>query len=227
VGQTEAVPRRGTLRRWAGAAFFALACALGHAPIQALGPVVAERELNAGVIAAAPVDTAAAAKRRAEERKRQEGEAKTPRTKLRAHFTSAEDRERESDEGSAKAEAERLRLVRRYISLNMSLESVRVAAGERSGKSTERVFGTVVNKGARTLRRVKVRIYFLDGSGRRIGELECSPGPVTDVPNGGNTLSPLRPGSRRDFACDVEASAPSGWSEQVQAEIVDIEFSDK
>jgi hypothetical protein len=55
---------------------------------------------------------------------------------------------------------------------------------------------------------VTVRVYFLDGSGRRIGEKEFSPVLVTEFSFDDNT--PLRPGYRKDFGYNVEDDAPSG-----------------
>jgi septal ring factor EnvC (AmiA/AmiB activator) len=48
----------------------------------------------------------------------------------------------------AEAQAERLRSIRAYVSSNLSLESVRVAPGERFGRTVDGVFGTIVNNGA-------------------------------------------------------------------------------
>ena len=211
---------------WGGTAFVALACALGQTPIQAYSGSLALIPCEVRIATAAP-DTATAAGARAEEKKRQQDQLKTPRTKLRAHFTSAEDKKRETDESKAGAEAkaERLRLSHQYISSSMSLERVRVEAGENPRTSTGSVFGSVVNEGTRTIRKVTVRIYFLDGSGQRIGEMKCFPVLVTDVSKGGERL--LRPGHRGDFGCTVKGNAPPGWAKRVQAEIVDIEFSDE
>jgi hypothetical protein len=131
---------------------------------------------------------------------------------------------RTADDARAKAdaEAERLRSIRAYVSSNLSLERVRVAAGERFGRTVDGVFGTIVNNGAKELRKVTVRVYFVDNVGRRIGEKEFLPVLVTEFSIGDNT--PLRPGYRKDFGYNVEDDAPSGWVKKIEAEIVDIEF---
>jgi hypothetical protein len=57
-----------------------------------------------------------------------------------------------------------------YIVRYVALQDVRVAPGERFGRPELGAFATLVNRGTRTLNKVRVRIYFLDSSGRRIGE---------------------------------------------------------
>ena len=75
-----------------------------------------------------------------------------------------------------KAEREwKLEQVRAYVKEGLSLENVRVAPGERFGQTVRGVFGTIVNRGARTLRKVEVRVYFLDADRRRIGEKDYAP----------------------------------------------------
>lgn len=136
-----------------------------------------------------------------------------------------EKRKAEEAQAKSEAEAKRLRSIRAYASSNLSLEHVRVAAGEQFGRTVDGVFGTIVNNGTKTLSRVTVRFYFLDTAGRRVGEKDFSPVFVTKYSIGDNT--PLRPGYRKDFGYNVEDDAPSGWSKRVEAEIVDLEFLDK
>lgn len=59
-----------------------------------------------------------------------------------------------------------------YMQGQVALENERVDKGSRFGREVVGVFGTLVNKGERTLQKVKVRVYFLDSAGRRIGEEE-------------------------------------------------------
>ncbi len=199
--------------------FAALGSALGQAMIQAIGPGFMERELNTRAreqydlysvllpyrvrISAAQASPEAASRMREEREKRKAQEA----------------------QAKAEAEAKRLRSVRAYVSSDLSLERVRVAAGEHFGRAVDGVFGTIVNKGAKALRKVTVRFYFLDSAGRRIGEKDFSPVLVTDFAIGDNT--PLRPGYRKDFGYNVEDDAPTRWSKRVEAEIVDVEFLEK
>lgn len=199
--------------------FAALGSALGEAMIQAIGPGFIERELNTRAreqydlyavlvpyrvrISTEPASTEAVARMREEREKRTADEARA----------------------KAEAEAERLRSIRAYVSANLPLEGVRVAAGERFGRTVDGVFGTIANNGAESLRKVTVRIYFLDNAGRRIGEKDFSPVLVTEFSIGDNT--PLRSGYRKDFGYSVEDDAPSGWAKKIEAEIVDIEFLEK
>lgn len=199
--------------------FAALGSKLGEAMIQAIGPGFIERELNTRAreqydlyavlvpyrvrISTEPASAEAVARMRAELEKR----------------TAEESR------AKAEAEAERLRSLRAYVASNLSLESVRVAPGERFGRTVDGVFGTIVNNGAESLRKVTVRIYFLDNAGRRVGEKDFSPVLVTNFPIGDNT--PLRPGYRKDFGYNVEDDAPSGWAKKIEAEIVDIDLLEK
>ena len=119
-----------------------------------------------------------------------------------------------------------LRSLRNYISSSLSLENLRVADGEKFGQRVDGVFGTIVNNGTKTLRKVTIRVYFLDNDGTRIGEKDFSPvlagGLFSFVDD-----SPLRPGYRKDFGFNVEDDAPSGWARRVKGEIAEVEFSEK
>jgi hypothetical protein len=68
----------------------------------------------------------------------------------------SEKRKAAEAQAKAEAEAERLRSIRAYASINLSLEGIRVSAGERFGRTVDGVFATIVNNGARTLRKVTV-----------------------------------------------------------------------
>jgi len=199
--------------------FAAIGSALGEALIQAVGPGFIERELNTRAreqydlyavlipyrvrISTEPATPKAVAKMREEREKRKAEEARA----------------------KAGAEAARLEVVRAYVASGLSLEGVHVAPGKRFGKTVDGIFGTIVNNGKKTLTKVTVRFYFLDNTGRRIGEKEFSPVLVTAFSIGDNT--PLRPGYRKDFGYNAKDDAPSGWSKQVEAEIVELEFSEK
>jgi hypothetical protein len=199
--------------------FAALGTTLGKAMIQAVGPGFIEREMNTKArerydlyamfvpyrarISTEPASAEAVARIRETRKKQRADEARE----------------------KAKAEAERLRSIRAYFSSNLSLENVRVAPGERFGRTVDGVFGTIENNGTRSLRKVTVRIYFLDNTGRRIGEKDFSPVLVTQFSIGDE--APLRPGYRKDFGYNVEDDAPSGWAKRIEAEIVDIDFLEK
>jgi hypothetical protein len=130
--------------------FAALGSALGEAMIQAIGPGFIDRELNTRAreqydvysflvpyrvrISTEPASLEAVARMREESEKRKAAEA----------------------QAKAEAEAERLRSIRAYASINLSLEGIRVSAGERFGRTVDGVFATIVNNGARTLRKVTV-----------------------------------------------------------------------
>ena len=122
-------------------------------------------------------------------------------------------------------EQQKREIARQYISEGLKLENVRVATGERFGRSEVGVFGTIVNGGAKTLSQVKVRVYFLDSGGRRIGEKDYSPVLVTTLGIGDNT--PLRPGYRKDFGYSLRDYAPSGWAKEIEAEIIEIAFQEE
>lgn len=199
--------------------FAALGTSLGQAMVQAIGPGFIERELNTRAreqydlyavlvpyrvrISTAPASAETVARAREERDRRRVDEARV----------------------QAEAEAERLRSIGAYVASNLALEMVRVAPGERFGRTVDAVFGTIVNNGVKTLRKVTVRIFFLDNAGRRIGEKDFSPVLITEFSIGDNT--PLRSGYRKDFGYSVEDDAPSGWAKKIEAEIVDIEFMEK
>jgi hypothetical protein len=119
---------------------------------------------------------------------------------------------------------EKLEKVRSYLKAGLSLENIRVAPGERFGQAVTGVFGTIVNRGARTLRKVEIRVYFLDAQRSRIGEKDYMPVLVTDFSFGDS--SPLRPGYRKDFSYSVGKDAPTGWAKAVEVEIVGVEFAE-
>lgn len=199
--------------------FAALGSALGKAMIQMIGPGFIERELNTRAREQYDLYTVLVPYR-----VRISTEPARPEVVARMR-EERENRRAEEAQAKAEAEAECLRSIRAYASSNLSLVHVRVAAGERFGRTVDGVFGTIVNNGTKTLRKVTVRFYFLDSAGRRIGEKNFSPVLVTEFSIGDNT--PLRPGYRKDFGCNVEDDAPSGWSKRVEAEIVDLEFLDR
>lgn len=112
---------------------------------------------------------------------------------------------------------------RTYIISDLMVENLRVAPSERWGKTGSAVFGTIVNKGNKTLNEVTIRVYFLDAEGKRIGEHIYHPVLVTRFSSGDQY--PLRPSYRKDFGYYVEDVAPSGWSKRIEGEIIDIEFA--
>ncbi len=120
----------------------------------------------------------------------------------------------------AYADPERLSSTRAYAFSNLSLENVRVTEDQTSRRTLYAVFGTIVNNGPDTLRRVTVRVYFLNNAGQRIAAKDFSPVLVTEFSSDDST--PLRPGSRKDFGYSVDDAAPSGWARQIEAEVVDL-----
>ena len=196
--------------------FSALGAMLGQAMIQAVAPGMIERELNTQ--ARVRYDLLAMV---IPYRVRVTTEAASPEALAGIREREAAQRA-EEERAEAEAEAARLSVVRDYVAFSLSLEGVRVAQGERFGQAVDGVFGTLVNNGTQSLRVVRVRFYFLDADGRRVGEKEFAPILVTEFSFGDNT--PLRPGYRKDFGYNVEEDAPSGWAKRVEAEIVDVEF---
>ena len=109
-----------------------------------------------------------------------------------------------------------------YASQHLALEDIRVGKGEQYGQEVIALFGTLANRGSKSLQLVTLRVYFLDVAGRRIGEKEFSPVLVSEFSIGDNT--PLRPGYRRDFSYRLDPYAPSGWSRRVDTEVTQVEF---
>ncbi len=120
----------------------------------------------------------------------------------------------------AYADPERLSSTQAYAFSNLSLENVRVTEDQTSRRKLYAVFGTIVNNGPDTLRRVTVRVYFLNNAGQRIAAKDFTPVSVTEFSSDDNT--PLRPGSREDFGYSVDDAAPSSWARQIEVEIVDL-----
>jgi len=131
---------------------------------------------------------------------------------------------KQEEERKRELEAAQQREMDSYISQYISLENLRVAPGESYGETVKGIFGTLVNKGPKTLNKVRFRVYFLDSGGNEIGEEDYTPVLVTDYPIGDNT--PLRPNYRKDFGYDIEKYAPSGWEGSIKVKIVEIEFGD-
>ena len=103
-----------------------------------------------------------------------------------------------------------------YILKNMALENIRVDKGKSWGKKVWAVFGTVVNKGPKSLSEVTIRAYYLDADGNRIWEKDYTP--IL------STKTPLRPGYRKEFGYNLEDDAPTGWNKKVESEIIAIKF---
>lgn len=133
-----------------------------------------------------------------------------------ALFRSRQEERRQAEERRKR------KFVRAYIDKGLRIEDVNVFQGKKFGRAVTIVLGTIVNGGDKTLSQVKVRIYFLDSTGQRIGEKDTSPVLVTKFGFGDQT--PLRPNYRKDFGYYVEDCAPSGWAKKVEVEIIEIEF---
>ena len=112
----------------------------------------------------------------------------------------------------------------RYMK-NVVLNKFTVGEGEKFGERVPGVFGTIVNKGNRTLKEVQVTVYFLNNKGTVIGEEDYHPVLVTKFAFGRDN-KPLKPNYEKDFGYNVKGSAPSSWSGQAKAKVTDIEFVD-
>lgn len=200
--------------------FAALGSALGKAMIQAIGPGFIERELNTRAREQYDLYTVLVPYR-----VRISTEPARPEVVARMR-EEREKRRAEEARAKAEAEAERLRSIRAYASSNLSLEHVRVAAGERFGRTVD---GVVRNHREQWYQDAPQSngAVLLPGQcwTAGIGEKNFSPVLVTEFSIGDNT--PLRPGYRKDFGYSVEDDAPYSWSKRVETEIVDLEFLDR
>lgn len=108
---------------------------------------------------------------------------------------------------------------------NVILKDFKVSEGKKYGfgDPVPGVFGTIVNKGDKSLKRVEITVYFLDKNGTVIGEKDFNPVLVSEY-SFGDDNKPLKPNYVKDFGYSVEDSAPSSWSKKAKARITDIEF---
>ena len=108
---------------------------------------------------------------------------------------------------------------------NVILKDFKVSEGKKYGfgDPVPGVFGTIVNKGDKSLKRVEITVYFLDKNGTVIGEKDFNPVLVSKY-SFGDDNKPLKPNYVKDFGYSVEDSAPSSWSKKAKARITDIEF---
>jgi hypothetical protein len=86
------------------------------------------------------------------------------------------------------------------------------------------IFGTITNKGDKTLKEVKITVYFLDHNGTRIGEKDYFPVLYSKYSSSG---VPLKPNYVKDFGYKLESYAPSNWNGKIEYKIAEIEFWDK
>ena len=123
-------------------------------------------------------------------------------------------------------EIEALEEKQAYIK-NVVLKDFKVSEGTKYEFSEPEpgVFGTIVNKGNRSLTEVEITVYFLDENGTVIGEEDFHPVLVTEY-SFGNDNKPLKPNYVKDFGYSVEDYAPSSWSREVRAKITNIEFGE-
>jgi hypothetical protein len=105
-----------------------------------------------------------------------------------------------------------------YIS-KLSIKNVRVA---KSYLGDIGVFGEVKNNGDRTLKKVELTIYCLDGAGKPIFEKQYHPVLVSDM-SFGNDNQPLKPGYSRQFGVKM-SDAPSDWTQKVDVKVASIVF---
>ncbi len=121
-----------------------------------------------------------------------------------------------------------------YIKNSLKLENVEVGEGYGQfdipgyGKKKPTVSGKLRNTGEKSLETVKITVYFLDSTGKRIGEESYYPINTNSIY--GELLSesePLKPNYVRDWGYVVDTDAPSGWSKKVEVVITDIVFSEE
>lgn len=84
------------------------------------------------------------------------------------------------------------------------------------------VFGEIKNKGAKSLKKVEITIYFLDKKKKAIHEKTYHPVLVSKYAFGGDN-TPLKPGYARKFGYKAD-DAPSGWSRRVKVAVTEVEF---
>lgn len=216
--------------------FAAFGAALSEAMLKNLGPGFLERELNTiareeydlfamfipyrvRVITEKPSAEVIGAWRQQQEQKRIERELEQQR------LERLREQQRLEEQKAARTEkARKRRKCTEYISKYITLENVHVSLGTNFGRTVKGIFGTLVNNGDRALNTVRIRIFFLDSEGKRIGEKAYSPILVTEYSF--NDETPLKPNYRKDFGYNLENDAPSGWVEKVEVEIENIEFAE-
>jgi len=128
---------------------------------------------------------------------------------------------------AADQERTKQREEREYLQY-VKLENIKVGQGygqfDVPGYSNTKpsVSATLRNIGDRTLRTVRVTVYFLDKDGHRIGEKSYSPVSGFSFDDD----SPLKSGYVRDFGYLIGDDAPSTWANKVEVEITEVEFLD-
>ncbi|MCD6317586.1 hypothetical protein J7M02_00785 [Candidatus Aerophobetes bacterium] len=107
----------------------------------------------------------------------------------------------------------------------IELKGFKVGKGSRFGlgEPEPAIFGKVINHGNRTLRKVKVTVYFLGKDGKPIAEEDYYPVLVTEF---SFDNKPLKPGYIKEFGYVVGDKVPSEWSGKARAKISDIEFQE-
>lgn len=146
----------------------------------------------------------------------------TKQREKKAQLLSDNKRKRIEKERKGRAEKQRLLKEKKQYMKELALINFEVGEGEKYGKTVPGVFGTIVNKGSRTLKKVQITVYFLNKKGTVIGEEDFYPVLVTKYSIGrGN--KPLKPNYEKDFGYNVKDSAPSSWV-QATAQVTDIEF---
>ena len=101
------------------------------------------------------------------------------------------------------------------------ITNLRVGVGKSYRGEEKAVFGTVVNKGDKTLDKVQVTVYFLDEQGRPMYEERYH---AVLVSSYSSDNGPLRPNYRESFGYSAR-DVPDGWSGDVDAKVTNLEFS--
>lgn len=109
----------------------------------------------------------------------------------------------------------------------VALKNFTVSEGKKYGfgDPVPGIFGTIVNNGDRTLKKVEITVYFLDKNGTIIGEKDFYPVWVFMYSLGGDN-KPLKPNYVKDFGYSVENYSPSTWAGKVKGKITNIEFAE-
>ncbi len=88
------------------------------------------------------------------------------------------------------------------------------------GGANPGVFGTVVNNGNKTVKELKITVYFYNQKGIPVGTVDLFPVTTKYMP--GQDNSPLKSKKSRDFGYLVKEYAPRTWAGIVRAEVSDI-----
>jgi len=110
--------------------------------------------------------------------------------------------------------------------LENQIKLIDVEYGEKlkdyySDKYEKSIKGIVVNKGNKTLTKIRVTIYYLNSEGQRIAERsEYVAYPFINAED----ENLVKPNYEKEFEFGIESKAPKNWGGKVELEITKIEF---